>query len=792
MDIALLGSREPVGISALSVRWPALVPGLSFVFGVWVAPAMSWIPVGPLALLTVLLFATGRYWGRALGCLCLGLVHAAVSWVLPAREVSLVDLQKTVTVVFERNGHWRQRPDGWQARAEVIRLRQDSIVDLKPRDVWVWLPGEEPPPAQRRLRALGRLELSQQTFNGGPPRKAFFRLFLKSRRLLLEQGQADLKGAVVWAVGRRIRDLLGEHFPPSFVIRDPGRNLAGALLLGDGGRLDPGMNSSLRAAGLAHLTAVSGLHLGLVTGLALVFSVFLGRRFRAPFVVIAALGYLSLVGARSSLVRSFLMLCAAIGSRGVSRGASPVNGLMVAAVALLLAEPAQVLELGFRLSFAATGGLLVLAPLIAHRFEELCPRLPAFLRQGLSASLGAQLGSLPLSLPSFSLLTPWAPLLNLLYVPTTALLLAVSLLTAMLSALSERAVVWGAPLLNCLALPFVALAEISLPVALSVPSCAGPLASVGLSLAVYCLLTGRRHVLPRVALVVVATMLVSPSAREGVARPSEEEVFFLDVGQGDATLLRSRGKVVLVDGGGWRRGDIAGRILVPVLAREGIRKIDLMVMTHPDRDHCGGLVDLSRYVPVRELWVASGWGERSCGKELVSRLHGRSRKVVRGDSGVYGHWRLEVLWSGDSTPGRIGSSNRGSIVLLARHGERSLLLTADIDQQVERTLLAHELSEVDWLKVAHHGSRSSSLPAFLDRVDPETAILSVGRNNPYGHPSKEVLRRLSSRGIEVLRTDWHGGIKKRLDLGTGRFETALPGPVLKLRFAPVKSSHGAS
>jgi competence protein ComEC len=246
----------------------------------------------------------------------------------------------------------------------------------------------------------------------------------------------------------------------------------------------------------------------------------------------------------------------------------------------------------------------------------------------------------------------------------------------------------------------------------------------------------------------------------------------IDIGQGDSILLRDGDRAILVDGGGSRGGDIGGRALLPALLGEGVSRLDALVMTHPDNDHCGGLVDIAAYLPVREVWMAPGWDRHGCAGRLLDLPGVRTRFLWRGKKLALGRWRLTALHPAAKDDGPV---NERSLVLLAEvHGRRALL-TGDIERGAERDLAACCARDlrVDVLKVAHHGSRTSSTETFLEAVAPRLALISVGVGNVYHHPSPEIVERLGGRS-RVLRTDRAGEIVVRFG-EDGRLRIETPG-----------------
>ena len=258
----------------------------------------------------------------------------------------------------------------------------------------------------------------------------------------------------------------------------------------------------------------------------------------------------------------------------------------------------------------------------------------------------------------------------------------------------------------------------------------------------------------RVALVV--TLLGLSSGPLPAPSPPPLEFVRLDVGQGDAILLRDGGRTLLVDGGGWRRGDVAARVLLPALARLGVRRLDAVALTHPDTDHCRGLVDLASYLEVYEVWMSPGWTD-PCALELLASWDVPWRLLLRGDRASVGRWDVEVLWP---PPGlRQAEANDRSLVLRVAGGRHRFLLAADATEATERRLsrLEGDALHSTILGVGHHGSKTSTSSSFLRRVSPVLATVGVGARNAYGHPHPSVVERLERRACAFIApTAWAG------------------------------------
>jgi DNA internalization-related competence protein ComEC/Rec2 len=244
----------------------------------------------------------------------------------------------------------------------------------------------------------------------------------------------------------------------------------------------------------------------------------------------------------------------------------------------------------------------------------------------------------------------------------------------------------------------------------------------------------------------------------------------LDIGQGDSILVVSpSGKTMLVDGGNSAKD--GEEVILPYLRDHGYERLDWLVLTHPDADHVGGLPTVLRGIPVGTVLATGQTHTTQVYAEFLEEVQ-RARDqqgtaVVRASAGLEVPFdpdvRLEVL---GPSPEAIEEDdlNNASIVLRLTYGEISVLLTGDAEGPEEEWMIEQgaDLS-AQILKVSHHGSRSGTTDAFLDRVGPEVALISCSADNQYGHPHEEVLQRLSLHGVDVYRTDWHGTIEVTID-----------------------------
>lgn len=574
--------------------------------------------------------------------------------------------------------------------------------------------------------------------------------YCKSSRLMEVDAKSRHVLARVRGAARRILE--------RFVGPGPEEGIVSAMLLGDRAGLDRDTLERFRASGTYHVLALSGAQVALVAAL-LSFGLRrlgLGPAGLGPIVAVALFAYAALVGADPPVVRAAVMASVLLLGRSLELDGEAANLLGLAGILLLLWRPSDVADPGFQLSFVATLGLIVLAAPIA----SLLPRLPLRLDLALATSAAAQLALAPLLVAHFHRLAPAALVLNLAAVPLAT---AVLLLGAALVVL--------APLAPALGPPLGAMAFAAARALLWTSQCAStwrPLdartpdawavAVLVHAAGVVLLARGRARTGALLATAGVALLAWGGPTPVGDGRL---EVSFLDVGQGDAIVLRSpSGRHAVVDTGGSfdARSDVGESVVAPFLWRRGVKEIDLLVLTHAHPDHVGGAPRLLRSFRVAEVWEGPAPRRDRGYAELDRALRdagvGR-RTVMRGVTMEWDGVRLEVL--GPVLPLRAPSVTRNddSVVLRVTFGAFALLLTGDVEAAGEAAL---DPGPVAVLKVAHHGSRTSSSLALLSSARPALAIISAGPRNPFGHPSAEALGRLRSAGVRIFRTDQDGAV----------------------------------
>ncbi len=581
---------------------------------------------------------------------------------------------------------------------------------------------------------------------------------VKSHRLVEYEGSAKEPTAGIRARFRRWVAVAVDEFE----LEPTHRALFESIVLGRREALDPEISTAFRRLGLGHLFAVSGLHLGCVAALAWSLGAWCGR-YRRWLVLAVIVAYTTILDPRGSVLRAAAVLLVWQLAEGLGRRVGGLTVLTTAVGCLLLSSPGWIEDLGFQLSVLAVLGILLLGvPLIRARRTRLGTRLgtrsgtrPTWLGSALAIGVGAQVFTLPLAGARFHWLAPLAPLWGLVAIPWAGVLIAIGIPALVVAAAVPRI----GPVVGSLLSPWLA---IGLETASIPPGWGGgfPISTklslfyaIGLAAAVLAQLVTPRF---RLGLRVVAAILLIASLIPGPG-VDRFRIHFLDVGQGDAILLRDRsGEATLIDG-----GSSVSRLL-ELFADLHVRRLERVVVTHPDRDHCGGIAGVLGWLSVKEVWVAPGW-DAECYWQVLRHPHATVRPLWRGREFAGPGWSVRAL---APYPSGTRVDNDDSLVLLLNAVGSRVLLTGDIEYRGESRVVRETKCldlKAEFLKVAHHGSSSSSSKKILDCVRPDVAVISAAQTNSFGHPSPTVVERLRRQGARVLVTGEVGTVTFELD-----------------------------
>jgi competence protein ComEC len=636
--------------------------------------------------------------------------------------------------------------------------------------------------ARVRLRAL--FEPPDPSRNPGEP---------SSRELAAERGLAgrlvhphqiaispvDARDASLWLP--RLRAWAGVRLRAR--LEEPYATILAGMLWGERGALPPDLRAEFQDTGTVHVLVTAGLHLGVVAALSVgLIAAFGGGRIGSSLGAIVVVWlYAIFSGAHLPSLRAATMVSFGLLARASGRSPFSWNAFAAAAIVVAALRPASIGSLSFALSFSCVGAILLFAEPLSKALERL--GVPALASEALALTLATQCGTWPLTASAFLLFAPYAPLANALVVPTVGVAMLIGfaeLAASPIPIFAQACANVETSLLTWIVAVVRSTADLPGAHIVTTPPPGWAIALYDLSLVGAAgLVHVRKPIWASIVVVVAIAFCIWPP------RPVSHDlvVTAIDVGQADALLIRTpRGHAILVDAGGrLERGltangvspaeAIGQRIVVPLLIRQGIHHLDAIVLSHPHGDHAGGLAPVLRVVGSDVLADA---GQTYPGHAYHNALDVARRKHVplvaprpgaawRTDDGVI------FRFLGPSLPFITGSRNdinENSVVFMleyrcptCRRAFR-MLFTGDAGAEAERRLLSDGVDlRADVLKVGHHGSAYSSTPDFIEAVHPKYAVISVGRDNVFGHPASSTIKTLSSVGARVYRTDDSGAIE---------------------------------
>ncbi|HEU0019055.1 MAG TPA: ComEC/Rec2 family competence protein [Thermoleophilaceae bacterium] len=609
--------------------------------------------------------------------------------------------------------------------------------------------------------------------------------------------RGGLSGAIDGVRERALAGIAAELAPPRGA-------LAQGMVLGADDDVPDAVREDFRDAGLSHVLAASGQNVMLLVALAIPLLAAVGLSYSARVAVLIGLIalYVPLAGGGPSIVRAGVMGAAGLLAILLSRPASRWYALFLAACVTLALNPRVWAEPGWQLSFAAVVGILLLAPGIGRRLSA----LPTPLADGIALTTAATLATAPLVAHHFETVSLASLPANVVALPLVAPIMWLGMLRGLLGQAAGAGPLAGvaaavngllgqllAPLLSGverLAALFADAPGSTLPVALGGPYevvlayavlGAAVLATRRLSNRVdtrastavaYLRRLPRRR---RLSLAVAAIAVVALALARGLAPagpPATLTVTFLDVGQGDATLVQHPdGSAVLFDGGPPEGG------VARLLRRAGVRRLSAVVMTHASRDHHGGLAEVVERFPV-DVLLDGGDGTRDRDfRTVVAAARARGVRRVAAVAPLAlraGSLRIDVLSPSPRAPGPPPEDpNPRAVVAVVSSDGFDLLLSGDAESE---TLLPLALPDVEALKLPHHGSSDPGLPEVLDQVRPEVASIPVGANS-YGHPAPSTLAALRAARVPTWRNDRHGSVRLSIDHGALTVEPEHGGAV---------------
>jgi len=570
-----------------------------------------------------------------------------------------------------------------------------------------------------------------------------------------------------YQIKNRVKLIIEQFVDPPF------SGVMTGLILGDRSGIDDELKDRFQEIGVIHILAVSGLHVGYIYLILSFLATGLNIRGKGQFWVVTCglCFYMGLTGFTTSVIRASLMAILYSWGKMREKSISTWNIISGVAVIILAVDPMQLFTPGFLLSFGAVWGILFTYP----RLKQLDSHFPRWesMRKNrairtvtdlIMVTTGAQIGTfIPVAL-YFKFFPVWGFLANLLIVFLAGLAVISGILTIITSFLvtgfasilgdAGWGILWTVNkfgeliyLLPFRKLPLGGLSTIAVIV-------------LFLLLVFWIWSVGKYLMDKAISLTLLFTCTLVWSS---VFTPDRVTITFLDVDQGDSCVIQNGNHTILVDAGygGFGR-DMGKSVILPFLRHEGITHIDLLVMSHPHSDHIGGVPAVLESIPVRTIWDSYS-DYRSQVYLRIQELSDQKRIAVEqvrpGEIYQLGTMTLTCIYPSKRIGENVRNINNASIVFRLDHGKNSVLFVGDLEDEGEdRVSKLKTVDHMDVIKIGHHGSITSSSDKFCKKVQPSVGIISLGRDNKFGHPSQTVIQRWEHVGTNLYRTDQTGAV----------------------------------
>lgn len=596
-----------------------------------------------------------------------------------------------------------------------------------------------------------------------------YKQYLKTKKII---GTVELEkvkilkssnGSFIHNIQKYIRDTING------TLTDEEGNLLLAILLGNKDKLSEDIQESFKTSNLSHMLAVSGAHVSyIILGLTYVLqNSIIGKKNGKIVCIIFLLAFMAITNFTPSVTRACIMAILTLLSSIIYRKSDVYTNISVAALITLIFNPYSLLDLGFQLSYGGTIGIIIFIKRIQEKKSN--SKVINYIKQMALVSIYANIIIIPIMMYHFNTVSFTFIISNIMASPILGIIVITGFLFIIASItvkpLTRLIAIFIKPILSilikisqiCSKLPFSNILVVT-PYMFNVISY--------YAIILYCIKSKKNNKCKIIICLLIVLILINFII---YIFPQKLRIFFIDVGQGDSTLIITPDKkTVLIDGGGSDSFDVGEKVLLPYLLDRRILKIDYVLISHFDTDHCGGILTIMEKVKVKNI-IISEQAEHSENYERFKKLmiHKKIRliEVKKGDKIKIGRYSEFKILFPTSRLLSENPLNNNSIVAQFNYNNFKMLFTGDIEKLAEQQILKTEKAEIraDILKVAHHGSKTSSIPEFIKAVKPKIALIGVGKNNTFGHPNQQTIKNLENIKCRIYRTDLQGEIIIKID-----------------------------
>ena len=546
------------------------------------------------------------------------------------------------------------------------------------------------------------------------------------------------------------------------------------LVIGDRTNLAKDIQEDFKTSNLTHMLAVSGSHFVYIILAVTYINKFLKRkRLGQILMIIVIILFMNLTGNTGSVVRSGIMASLGIIASIIHRKSDIWNNMAIAMLIQIILNPYIIFDVGVQLSYGGVIGIVAFNKVVTNFIEKLSNKINNYIKESISVTISANIVIIPIMMYTFNTISLSFVISNLLAGAILGIIVLYAFALILLYMVLHNFISPLFIILNLMLKILIFIAHICSLIPFSKIYVVTPnlILIILFYLFLYLLVKKQKsRILSKktIAFFTIAIIILNFIYPVLTSKRDNLEINFIDVGQGDSTLIRVSNKTILIDGGGSSYGetfDVGEQTLFPYLLDRGINTIDYVIVSHFDSDHCQGLNFIMENMKVKNAIISSLGQESNEYDTFLSLAKKQNTNLIyvkKGDIIKIGDCTIKILFP-NNEPITDNEKNNNAIVFKFLWKNISILFTGDIEEKAENKILSlysDNLEELKStiLKVAHHGSKTSTTKPFLEAVKPQIALIGVGEDNNFGHPNSGVIERLESIGCEIYRTDKYGEI----------------------------------
>ena len=549
------------------------------------------------------------------------------------------------------------------------------------------------------------------------------------------------------------------------------------ILIGDRNEISKEIEDAFRDSSLTHMLAVSGGHVAyIIMGMNKLFEkIRINKRLKNTLIIILLFIFMILTGASPSVERACIVGILATLAEILYKQSDTINNLSLSLIIILLINPYSIVDVGLLMSYAGTIGIIYfnnIAQSVDNNNKKSI-KIVDKIKQSVMITVSANLLILPISIYSFSTISLTFILSNVLAAPLLEIIIILGFISFFISLISIKIASLFGIILDIVITLLINICKFFAGLGISKIYIPTPhiILIILYYILIFMIFYYKKYVLKYKYQIISITCIIVLCVNLWPNILKNLRIYFIDVGQGDSTLIITpSNKKILIDGGGSNTPssnfDVGESIVLPYLLNRGVNKLDYIIISHFDSDHCGGLLYIMREIKVKNIIIPKQFEEYENYKEFINIIKEKSIKVYTVEKGqkinIEKNLYFDVLWPSSNHVIRENSINNNSLVCKLLYKNFSILFTGDIEEVAEKAILNLNNKGVNLkstiLKLAHHGSKTSTTQEFLEAVSPKAVLIGVGKDNKFGHPADEVIQRVEQICNSIHRTDENGEI----------------------------------